>query len=41
MNKKKKVLAIVLIAALLAGLVQMAVLFPLEKFVLFRKKEGR
>ena len=27
------------IAALAAGLVQMAVLFPLEKFVLFRKKE--
>ena len=29
------------IAAMAAGLVQMAVLFPLEKFVLFRKKEGR
>ena len=28
------------IAALLAGLVQMAVLFPLEKYVLFRKREG-
>ena len=27
------------IAALLAGLVQMAVLFPLEKYVLFRKRE--
>lgn len=27
------------IAALSAGLVQMAVLFPLEKFVLFRKRE--
>nr|AIF26122.1 putative uncharacterized protein [uncultured bacterium Ad_139_A06_contig2] len=26
------------IAAMTAGLVQMAVLFPLEKFVLFRKK---
>lgn len=28
-------------AAMAAGLVQMAVLFPLEKFVLFRKKEEK